>query len=293
MTKTPSIILICLCAALARADVLLNVGTVHNLVIAPTLSDVLSSNLFSLANNTNATWDFTSYNFGTNSALWTWPINLSCVGRIQNPSGNYCATLISENEAVYAGHVCGYNPSAFNGYAVAFMDTNGNQFTAFVSNSVAVYEDMYVAIFSNSLPATISVPMILPTNYPAYFSNHNLVGLPAIWPRNDSGTMQLMGVFTSPQGSEYGTSIGSQMGIYGWTPQSLNSPWSQGYMPQGGDSSGPTFLVFGNQPVFLFALHTGSSTGPSPSDPVYWSALSAAGLASGLQMLNLSGFRQF
>src|SRR5277367_4062969 len=48
----------------------------------PQLDQVLSINLKSLADTPGKTWNYvpSAAGLGTDTAVWTWPVNLSCVG---------------------------------------------------------------------------------------------------------------------------------------------------------------------------------------------------------------------
>jgi hypothetical protein len=291
----PALIILLVCLGLGdgtRADGLFGHVQADTVALTPNLAQTLSGGISALAQNTNATWVWSSWNFGTNSALWTWPVNLACAGQMKTLY--YAATLVTPNEAVYAGHVVGYSLTELVGTAMDFIDTNGVPWQGWVSNCVNVSGDFCVAIFSNRAPATIPLPGILPPNFTNFLAAHSLQGIPSIWPHPNEGWMQLMVVSSDIPGVEAGTEPGKEWFPTTFFPASdIASPWAQGTLPWPGDSSSPQFLVYGEQPVFLFATHTASSSGPFISDPAVWTNLCADGLTNGLNMINVSGFRQF
>src|SRR5271168_3929637 len=92
-----------------------------------TLDEVLSSTINTRANARGKKWNYPPYStgLGSNRAVWTWPVNLSCVGMA---SDSYQATLIAPDKLLTCGHYLGEQ-----GKSVQFHDTNGMLWTGYVS----------------------------------------------------------------------------------------------------------------------------------------------------------------
>ncbi len=141
----------------------------------PRLDQVLSINLTTLAATPGKTWNYvpSATGLGTNQAVWTWPVNLSCVG---SASDFYQATLIAPDKLLTCGHYGGEV-----GKIVQFHDTNGVPWTGHVAKVVNVAGDLCISYLSNSAPDSIVIPAIFPPDAADYLPNHSLRGLPALW----------------------------------------------------------------------------------------------------------------
>jgi hypothetical protein len=84
-----------------------------------TLGYDLFQGAYTLAGSTNkiASYNPSGANLGTNSAVWTWPVNLSCAGY---SSDGYQSVLITRNKLLVCAH---YGGEA--GQTVTLHDTNG------------------------------------------------------------------------------------------------------------------------------------------------------------------------
>ena len=157
----------------------LTVLTVLTGPVNPYAPGTLGYDLFqgthTLASSTNKTASYNPNisNLGTNSAVWTWPVNLSCVGYA---SDGYQSVLIASNKLLACAH---YGGEA--GQTVTFHDTNGVAWVGVVTNVINVIGDMDIAELSNAAPASIVIPFVLPPDYTNYIAGHSLLGMPAFW----------------------------------------------------------------------------------------------------------------
>jgi hypothetical protein len=253
------------------------------------LDQVLSTRLNALAVAPGKTWNYVpgATGLGTNQAVWTWPVNLSCVGIA---SDFYQATLIAPDKLLTCGH---YGGEA--GQTVQFHDTNGVPWTGHVARVVKVTGDLCLAYLSNAAPASIVIPAILPPDVADYLPSHSLRGLPAFWlhrngsPGSAGGTIQYdpvaqVGDFNGPGG--FGTWLSVCHNGFG--------PYGHGTSASGGDSGSPAFLVFSNTPVLLFAATVpGDAAGLFVSGEKNFPALAAAGGTNGMHILDLRRFKKF
>lgn len=245
---------------------------------AQLLTNDLSTNINTLASNSNATWSYNPYlpNLGTNTVVWTWPVNLSCVGIA---SSGFQAVLMTRNEILTCEHLNG-----LAGQSVIFYDTNGVEWTAWVSNVVYVLQDMCIAQLSNAAPGSIIIPYVLPPNYTNYIQSGNLTGVPAFWLHKNTEQIEYAPVSVYAPGD--GELIYVEHNGYG--------PFGNGSYATSGDSGSPAFLIWKNSPILLFATtYPTDAGGWFVSGPNNWAALVAAVGTNGLNILNLGGYRNF
>jgi hypothetical protein len=212
-----------------------------------TLGYELTTNISTLATNLTRTWSYDPNisELGSDQSVWTWPVNLSCVGY---SSDLYQCVLLTPNELLTCAHMGGEF-----GQTVTFHDTNGTAWVGVVTNVVGIIGDMVVARLSNSAPATIVIPWVLPPNYTNYFSSHSILGIPAFWCHKNAGQLEYApivecvdktGIFGG-----FGTWLRIEHNGYG--------SFGSGTAGTGGDSASPAFLMYKNEPVLLFADSTG------------------------------------
>ena len=228
-----------------------------------------------LTNSRTASYNPNASNLGTNTAVWTWPINLSCVGY---SSSGYQSVLIASNKLLTCAH---YGGEA--GQTVIFHDTNGVPWVAVVTNTIHPIADLVIAQLSNAAPASIVIPYVLPPNYTNYLAGRRLLGMPAFWLHKNTGHIDYAPI--------------TDLGDYGWygygTWMRLNHTNSgfSGSAATGGDSGAPAFLSWSNCPVLMFAASlSGDASGLFVSGSTNWNSLAALGLTNGLKVLNLSGY---
>jgi hypothetical protein len=243
-----------------------------------TLGYDLFQGTYALASSTNKTafYDPNTSSLGTNSAVWTWPINLSCVGYA---SDGYQSVLITSNELLVCAH---YGGEA--GQTVTFHDTNGVAWVAVVTNVVNVIADMDIAQLSNAAPASIVIPCVLPPDYTNYIAGYSLVGMPAFWLHKNSAHIDYAPVAEVVDGDYYG---------YGTWMDLLHNDYGSysGMTATGGDSGSPGFISLSNNPILLFATTlTPDAAGLFVSGETNWNALAALGLTNGMNILDLSGY---
>ena len=255
----------------------------------PRLDEVLRGSLQELAGTTNRTWhyDAGAVGLGTNTLVWTWPINLSCVGIA---SDGYQAVLVSPDKLLTCAHYGGEK-----GQTVRFQDTNGVPWVAHVARVVNVSGDLCLSILSNSAPPSIELPALFPPEAPEYLPGHDWTGLPAFWLHRNGihglpgGTIQYDPVsrYIKARG-EGGLGAWMQVRHDGW------GPFGNGSSATGGDSGSPAFMDFSNTPVVLFAATApGDATGEFISDSGVFSAMVNDGLTNGMKFLDLHAFHRY
>jgi hypothetical protein len=253
------------------------------------LDEVLSSTINTRASARGKQWNYPPFatSLGINHAVWTWPVNLSCVGMA---SDSYQATLIAPDKLLTCGHYAGEQ-----GKSVQFHDTNGKLWTGYVSNVVYVVADMCISLLSNAAPASIVIPAILPPDVTDYLPNHSLVGLPAFWVHkngangSNGGTIQYDPVVQVAEANGFGG-----RGTWMWVRHNGFGPFGNGASATGGDSGSPAFMMFSNTPVLLFAATTpGDAAGMFVSGPLNFAALAAGGYTNGMNILDLRGFKKY
>jgi hypothetical protein len=263
-------------------DAVLTVLTVLTGPVNPYAPGTLGYDLFqgtyTLASSTNKTAYYNPNvpNLGTNSAVWTWPVNLSCVGYA---SDGYQSVLITSNKLLVCAH---YGGEA--GQTVTFYDTNGVAWVGVVTNVINVIADMDIAELSNAAPASIVIPYVLPPDYANYIAGQSLVGMPAFWLHKNRARINYAPVVDVENANWYG---------YGTWMQLLHDGYGlySGTTGTGGDSGSPAFLSWSNQPVLLFATTlTPDTAGMFVSGQINWNALAALGLTNGMNILDLSGY---
>ena len=227
------------------------------------------------ATNRTAAYNPNAPNLGTNTSVWTWPINLSCVGYA---SDGYQSVLIAPDKLLTCGHFGGES-----GRTVTFQDTNGVPWLAVVTNTTGVIADMVIAQLSNTAPASIVIPYVLPWDYTNYIAGHSLLWMPAFWLHKNTAHIDYAPVVVTGDYDFYG--YGTWLGLY------HSSYGPTGSAATGGDSGSPAFLSWKNQPVLLFATTlTPDAAGLFVSGRTNWDSLAALGLTNGMKMLDLSGY---
>lgn len=249
-----------------------------------TLFNGLTGDIHKLAANSRRTWSFnpSAPGLGSNRRVWTWPVNLSCVGYA---SDGYQATLIASNKLLTCNHYGGES-----GQSVQFYDTNGVSFVGHVAKVLNVLGDMDIAILSNSAPASIVIPYVFPPDYINHRSLPTLFLVPCVWLHKNTGQIQYEVVEGCGYRSLTGGAANEVLDL-----DSPCVPWSSfscGTGATGGDSGSPAFAVLdGSQtPILLFAATLPTPSGAFVSGEHDWAALAALGLTNGFNILNLSAY---
>ena len=242
-----------------------------------TLGYDLFQGTYAPARSTSKMGSYSLSNLGTNTALWTWPVNLSCVGVA---SDGYQSVLITRNKLL----VCAHNGGEV-GQTVTFHDTNGVAWTGVVTNVINVIADMDIAGLSNAAPATIVLPRILPPDYTNYIAGQSLFAMPAFWLHKNTAHIDYAAV----------AFVGDLAinGNYGTWLQLVHDGYGQygGTAATGGDSGSPAFMIWSNNPVLLFATtYTPDAVGMLVSGETNWNSLAALGLTNGMNIMDLSGY---
>jgi len=228
-----------------------------------------------MTNSRTASYNPNDSNLGTNPAVWTWPINLSCVGY---SSDGLQSVLITGNQLLTCGHYGGEM-----GQTVTFHDTNGVPWVAVVTNIIHPIADLVIAQLNDTAPASIVIPYVLPPDYTNYIAGQTLRGMPAFWLHKNTGHIDYAPI--------------ADIGDYGWYGYGT---WAElyhtnygfsGSTATGGDSGSPAFLSWNNCPVLMFATTlAGDARGLFVSGMTNWNALAGLGLTNGLKVLDLSGY---
>jgi hypothetical protein len=266
--------------AITSATAQLTVLVVPTGPVNPYASGTLGYDLFagthSLAGATNrtASYDINAAGLGTNTLVWTWPVNLSCVG---HASDGYESVLIAPDKLLSCAHFGGEA-----GQTVTFHDTNGIAWTGVVTNTTAI-ADMVIAQLSNRAPASIVIPYVLPPDYTNYVAGHSLLWMPAFWLHKNTGHIDYAPVVSLDDSDLYG--YGTWMGL-------VHSSYGPGgSAATGGDSGSPAFLSWSNHPVLAFATTlTPDAAGLFVSGLTNWNSLAALGLTNGMNVMDLSGY---
>jgi len=252
-----------------------NVGEAN---IPSTLLNNIAANMTSLLSNTNQTnyYNYLDFGLGTNKQVWTWPVNLSCVGIATNNGPNDQCTLLSSNLIISAQHIwSAFAPS--NSQFISFKDTNGTPYYAYVTNAVYPYGDFCLLQISNAAPNTFVFPSVLPANYTNFYTPKTFSG---IWPHRNSNHLVSVTFTVNAPGAE-AFMAGTQVAPFGFDGGASS-----------GDSSSPCFTVVNGNPVILGCLHTAPGNLPFISDPVIQAAWFATGLTNGVNFLNLNNYLQ-
>lgn len=191
------------------------------------------------------TYNPNAANLGTNSAVWTWPINLSCLGIGDD---GYQFTLMSSNKVLLSSD---FVPTA--GINILWNDTNGVPFAAQITNVIAVTGNMEVGILNSNAPATIVLPRLLIwpfwTNWIQNVAGYpKLGGLPVFWPHKNAGQIENATLTFNSSGDDVGINLTSGLKC-------------SGSFPTGGDSNSPVFAALAMQPILLYVMSHGITTG--------------------------------
>jgi hypothetical protein len=243
-----------------------------------TLGYDLFQGTYALASSTNRTGYFNPNlpNLGTNSAVWTWPVNLSCVGYA---SDGYESVLIARDKLLTCAHMGGEA-----GRTVMFRDTNGIPWVGVVTNTIDVIADLVIAQLSNAAPPSIVIPYVLPPEYTNYIAGNSLAGMPAFWLHKNPSHIDYAPVYFVTDANFFG---------YGTWMDLLQNGYGQfaGTSGTGGDSASPAFMSISNNPILLFATSLSSdSAGLFVSGMTNWHSLVTLGLTNGMRILDLSGY---
>jgi len=205
-------------------------------------------------------------------------------------SDYYQSVLIAPDKLLTCAHYCGEK-----GKTVQFHDTNGVLWTASVTNYVNVIGDMCISFLSNSAPASIVIPSILPPDATDYLPSHSLVGLPAFWVhRNGTGRANWGAIQYDPVQLVGDANAFGGLGTWLRVCHNGFGPFGNGSSASGGDSGSPAFMAFSNTPVLLFATTIpGDAGGLFVSSRRNFTALAAGGYTNGMKILDLRNFKKF
>jgi hypothetical protein len=253
--------------------------------------------LFSLSTNASRTMAFAPANgnqatdrlwLATNSTLWTWPVNLSCVGFAPNvgTSGNLMV-LIAPNVVYFANHLAGVI-----GTNIIFHDANGGLWIGSITNEIHFPGDMALGTLRNPAPASIVLPYILPPNGATNFPGGGTGLVPAFWLHNNQAQVEY--VFTRLAHLDAQAGIVFEPGL-NVTTITRSSPFA-GNPATVGDSSSPLFTLYYNRLIFLGTAFSGGSRGLLGYDnvggfsyisaPDNFAAWQRSGLTNGVRILN-------
>ena len=252
--------------------------------------------LFSLSTNASRTMAFAPANgnqatdrlwLATNSTLWTWPVNLSCVGFAPNvgTSGNLMV-LIAPNVVYFANHLAGVI-----GTNIIFHDSNGVLWIGSITNEIHFPGDMALGILRNPAPASIVLPYILPPNGATNFPGGGTCGVPVFWLHNNKAQVELACTYFAHKEAMVGLVSESFLNVTTTGPVLFDaSPATVG------DSSSPLFTLYYDRLIFLGTAYSGGSRGLLGYDnvggfsyisaPDNFAAWQRSGLTNGVRILN-------
>lgn len=268
-----------------------NVGTLQVLVVngfpAGSLGAEIQSEYLALATNSGVVNTYTPSpsNLPSKTSLWTWPIDLTCVGV---GSWGFQTVLISSNLLLANNHYdfCGqtFNSNAF----VIFTETNGTITHTNYVQSVFCHgpgggnnDPMEIVLLQSNVDAHIKPAWVFPENVTNYFVNHAFggAGIGVIFPHKNTGTVD--------QRITTGVSPYDNITLGTHTYDSLPFPGSD---PTGGDSGTPFLTVLSNKPVLLFALTSPIGNGNWISSAQAWFWMMTNGTSNSLNQINISAF---
>jgi hypothetical protein len=250
--------------------------------------------LFSLSTNASRTMAFAPANgnqavntrwLATNSTLWTWPVNLSCVGFAPNVGVNgNLIVLIAPRLVYFANHLAGVI-----GTNIIFHDVGGALWIGTITKEIHFQGDMALGHLRDPAPASIVLPYILPPDAVTNFPGGGSGPVPVFWLHNSQA--QIESAFTHlaheahPTGLVYENylAVNSSPGPFLGTPATI------------GDSSSPLFTLYRRDLIFLGTASTGGSRGRLGYDfvggfsyisgPDNFSAWQRSGLTNGVRIL--------
>ena len=255
----------------------LTVGTIY---FAPSLQNDITTNLNGLAADSGTQSYIPSVpNLGTNQLVWTWPVNLSCVG-VGNEG--YQHVLLAPNCILLNVH---YGPTT--NLLISFMDTNGIPYVAGITGLVYSSNDMVLGMMSSNMPATFVFPLVFPPGFTNNLSGHTPLGLPCVWAHKNANQLEA-GVINFWQPGGTGEYLVSMEFNY-----STNYP-KGGIAPSAGDSGSPTFFIIHNNPVLLGAMTLTTAAFCCVSDGINWNVITnALGGTNTLRIINLAAYPNF
>ena len=214
------------------------------------VSTSVTNYLYRLSTNTGRTMAFAPANgnqavntlwLATNSALWTWPVNLSCVGFATNigTSGNLMV-LIAPNLVYFANHLSGVI-----GTNIIFHDANGASWAETITNEIHFPGDMALGILRDPAPASIVLPYILPPDAVTNFPGGSLRKVPAFWLHNNKARIESGYISATPEYAPAGVSAGSFVNV-----ELADGPFA-GTPATVGDSSSPLFTLYKDHLIIL------------------------------------------
>jgi hypothetical protein len=241
---------------------------------------VVMTNAFQLltARGTNF---YTLPTIATNKNLWTYPMQISCVG-ISEPPG-FQSVLIAPNWVLANWHTAANTWSSPTGLLI--YGTNGQPYSIPYSGTNYQLGDMVLCqLVSNAPPACVP-PWIFPCNYTNYFQGHTPIGMPCFWPHKNSSKIEylVLSAFNMPL-SEY---LNTELCL----PDATNR--QGGTMGTSGDSGSPVFTSVGNELVLLYATTASYPSGCGVSDTLFIAFLTNTIPAEQLKILDLSNYRVY
>ena len=265
------IILIC---GVARATYTVGTLTVGNIVFND-LRSALVSNYWVYASQTSKSASITYLTMATNQNAWTWPLNLSCVGTMQQ---GYPTTLISPNFALGCEH---YGTTVVD--TVTFLGTNGQYYAPTVVAITDILFDMRVFQLSSNLPTVVAPAYVFPESVTNKIAQSGFAGLPDFNLGNSSyiapGTITSWTYNTLQTIGRNITAVTNNITV-----------WANGFSYSGS----PHFMTLEGKAVLLFATSAGNPPAMSTvsadfvSDPQYFDLLKA--VVTNLSVIDLSNY---
>ena len=214
------------------------------------------------------------FNLATNQNVWTWPVNLSCVGQWV---GMYEAVLLTPSVALGNSH---FSPQA----SLWFCGSGGIMHTSNVAE-LASDGDIMLYTLASPMPSDVTPCWVFGPDLPNRTPDGTCDGLVGVWPHNNNGKMDMVYLF----GSVNSGSLGGP--AISFAVASTNSFGNDTQPASGGDSGAPVIVIVSNLPVVV-----GTLTSPSEltdiSNPNGWSFLTNYVPVPTLQVLPTQFFQQ-
>ncbi len=258
------------------------------------LASSIAGTIIPLAFHTNQVMAYnpSMCDLSTNQSVWTWPMNLTCLGIGTNSGGNYQATLVASNLIATQVHVGG-----MLGITLMFRDTNGVAYYSTVTNAIGISGDADIGQLNTPLPPSVVPASMLPPNWTNNISGHATYPIIAFWPHKNDAKVELeASVFG------YQANLCNEISVYS-NSVTMCSPFGRtGGYATSGDSSSPNFIAIGNTTILFSSnqsIHSGYqtnfefNTGPLWSDGNVVAGLVANGLTNGMHFVDLSGYTTY
>lgn len=283
--------LIILCSFSSLAQPVAAVANVSQIVMIPptngfymgSLGYECSKEYFALAANTNNTASYTpsTTTLGSNTLVWTYPMDLSCIG--YGTWGGQ-TVLVGSNLCVGNAHLdtnsggCGviYNPSG----SVSFTGTNGVSHAYQIATVICGGpDDVELFTLVSAVDIGINPAWVFPASVTNNFIGHTVTNLPIIYPHQNTTHLDAR-IISDFNGLQMDTGI-------------FTGQFFAGIQPTSGDSGSPLFTVVNGKTILLLTLHLANGQGDFVSSQPVWNFMNSNNVISELKQIDLSGFNTY